>query len=251
MDNFQDESQDQSNAAQVSEAPGAEEQEAAAAARPEPGIKEVKGEMTRKMSNLEAQLADTQRLLQELASRGSQAPQPAQPAKPLKDLMYDDPDQFASVIESRVASAVSKKVDAQSATAAEVSRIASQYPEFQDASSEAYRLALRKAGALNESFRQTPEGVRAAMLDAALELGLVPAMKRTQKIQGAATDADEFSVGSSTGRKPAASSSQGSKKDDLNPKTRDFAALIGLDVNNPKVVENLKKHSKRKWSRDE
>ncbi len=196
-----------------------------------------------------AQNRQLQAILDNVTAAASYRQQPASspPQKPLKDMLLDEPDQFVEQIEQRAAERASRvieqKVQASQATQNVVMEMQSKFPEFSQSGSEAARLAFEKASTLPKGLQGTPEGIRMAMQDAAIELGLVVASKRKT-----ATSNDDFSVSnsSSQGRQAA----RGNKKEEVADATLEFARLLGVPINDPKRIAGLKKASKRtNWMR--
>lgn len=217
------------------------------AAQPDP-YRNLKTEVTRKLENQSAMLAEQNKRLEAILATVQErmAPKaPEAPSKPLKDLVFEDADQFASVIERRAGEIASRvveqKVQLSQATQSAVSEVLNVYPEFGQPGSEAASLALQKSAQLPKHLQGTPEGIKMVMFETASELGLVPAKAR----KAAAPAADDFALGGSTQpRQPKKSPTDG-----VAPETIEFAKLMGIDVSDPKRLEGLKAASQRKtWN---
>lgn len=220
-------------------------------------VKNLHAETSRKMKNLEENFASQNQKLESIYQtilermQGQAQPQATQASPSLKDLVLDDPDRAAQIIEERAVrraeSVVNQQVQASQATQNVVFDMQSKYPEFGQAGSEAGRMAIEKAAKLPPNMRGTPEGARMAMLEVVSELGLLPVSKRTKP---ASTQSEDFAIAGSTGegqrRAPV------KKNSDINPDTLAFAQLLNPNVtSDPKLMEELKKASQRdkfnKW----
>lgn len=203
------------------------------------------------LASIQAQFAEQNQKMQQLMEQilaSRQAPQPAkQESKKLSDVLFDDADEAARIIEERAArraeEQVTKRFQASQATQQAVSEVAIKYPEFGQPGSEAANLAVQRANSLPQHLRGTPEGARLVMLEVASELGLVPASKRKQ--QQAASD--DFAIGGN----PAPSRRSADPVKDVDPRTLAFAQLMGVDITDPKRLEGLKKSQKRNWNKYE
>lgn len=135
-------------------------------------LKNSKSENSRKLENLQAQLA-------EIAS----ALKPKVQETPIdKNLIYDSPEEYARQIEDRaVAKAEQRvlgKVQQQNAYQMKVAALQSEYPEFRDESNPVYRKAQEIYQNLPSDIQGTTVALENAMLKAASEMGLVPVSKR-------------------------------------------------------------------------
>lgn len=249
MDQNENQNGDQ-GAIDASEDQGATEQ---VAADPIEGrIKGMQSEYGRKIENMNQQLADTNAQIQALLAQVSSQQQASQPAaKPLKELMFDDPDAFVAHVQAEANKAAKREVNStvqmSQASQSVVMDLQSKYPEFSQPGSEAARLALQYAARLPENQRGTPQGIKLAMMDAVLELGLAPAQRR-QNVQQQRTD--DFSVSSNSGAAARGNANRpGDTAKKIDKNTLAFAELLGLDLNDAKRVENLSKASQRKnWT---
>ncbi len=209
--------------------------------------KELKAEMNRKLDGLKSELQQstnqTQAMMdQYLAAINARAAgsQAAPAAKKLADLQYEDPDAYEREIENRAArianEIVDRKLSSSNATQTVINSLASEYPELKDINSELSQEALKVYQTLPKHLQGTPEGTRMAIREAAALSGVVPVSKRK------ASESEEFSVSSGSPSRRASS-----KKEDVDDKTLVFAQAIGLNTNDPKILENLKKNTKRDY----
>ncbi len=213
-------------------------------------VKQVKAEMNRKLSNVEAMQAETKKQLDAILAQVQASMQPkeeAAPKKPAKDLLFDDPDQFiAQVREQAVREAtesVGRQYQASQAMQAAVQGIASQYPEFMQDGSEASRLAVQRANNLPKHLKGTAEGAELVMLKVAQELGLTPVGKRQRQVS------EEEPVAGSRSTSAGSGANKGPKKRAIDEKTLALAELLGVDIKDPKRLDGLEKASTRKkWN---
>jgi CO dehydrogenase/acetyl-CoA synthase beta subunit len=224
-------------------------------------IKNVKGEFSRKYDHLAQvtdQLAKTnQELVEKLkALEASRAPASSvDEDAEIATLMFDNPKLAIKRIEERASRAaeerIGNKLNQRDAVNSQIQQAAASahaiYPELGDSNSEAFKLAMQKYNAMSAEEKTTPTAVKAALLEAAAEIGLTPASKRKAKEAAG----DEFALsgkasGSNSGN-PRAKAKGGTEG--ISEKSLAFAQLVGMDINDPKVLEGLKKQSQRKnWS---
>ena len=145
--------------------------------QPSDDVKNLKSEMTRKLSNLEAtnaKLAETQAAL--LAQIQALTPKPA-PVKEesLSDLMYKDPDAYARKVAENATNAAQSLVkthtEQQAKQAQMISSLVADYPELEQGDHEFTKAAVAKFNSLPESDRSSPLAYRTAVLEAAQEAG--------------------------------------------------------------------------------
>jgi hypothetical protein len=221
--------------------PGAE---GAPAAAPNPAndeIKNLKAEMSRKMSNLEATNAKLMEQLQSLVRPAASEPKAE---KPIKDLIWDDPEAALAIVEERAEKRVMSKVEKaqkeQQRQQATLSALVSEFPELGYADHDLTRTAVEKYNALSDDEKLSPVAYKAAVNEAALELGIKPKSRRKE------TDDDSYTVGSSGRSTPAP------KKEKLSQDTIAFAQAMGLNVNDEKLKERLRtNHGRKSYTRYE
>lgn len=193
-------------------------------------LKNMKAEFDRKISNLEA---TNKKLLDHVASM--QRPSaPATTKKSLDEVWFDSPEQAAAEIESRVMN----KIDSVSKQNNTVAQLVQEFPELADANSDLYKRAVEIFGGYSAEEKTSPVAYKAAVREAAQELEVKPASKRRN------VDSDDDFALSGAGSGRARSESRG-KRDVLDPRTEEFARLVGLNPDDAKTRENLKAHQKR------
>lgn len=206
------------------------------AAPPQDEIKNLKAEMNRKLDNTTAQL---QALLDQMKK-------PTAPTETKKaPSVFEDEEAFAASIEQRAAERIRKEQEATQAAQARyqntVQGILREYPEAADEASDLMKRAKEIYGALGDDERNSPLAMKAAVAEAASEIGLKPKSKRPQN------DDDSFALSGST-----QSTRRSSREPDLDPATVAFAKALGQPVDDPKYLERLKAAAKRKnWKKYE
>jgi hypothetical protein len=209
-------------------------------------IKNIKAEMSRKLSNTESTLAalkaSQDALLAQIATL---APKPAlAPEQKLSDLMYSDPEAYAQKVlaeaEKRADARLEQRLSAQSAQQNVIAELVNQFPELSDGDHEFTKSAVAKFNAMPAEDRKSPVAYKTAVMEAALEAGVKPKSKR-ERVEG-----DEY-----VGRGSSGSASRSKKSAEIDPRTVAFAELVGLDISKPEVKERLKSNHGResylKW----
>jgi len=228
-----------------------DESEAAGAAGAQDPIKNIKGEMGRKFENIQSQLQEQnkvmEQLLNQLAQKQQQNTRPNEQTEQVKlsDLVYNDPDKAAAIMEQRAydraTQAVNAAMNQKEQAQAVLAKMTSDYPELNDESSELRSKALSTYASLSDSDKANPNGYRIAIREAAAELGILPSAKRPKKESN-----DNFSLGSQQGGK------REGRNQAIDSNTLALAEAMGLNVKDPKVLESLKKRSQRtSWGRYE
>lgn len=196
-------------------------------------LKNSKSENSRKLENLQAQLAE---IASALKPKVAETPIPS-------SLIYDDPEKYAQLIEERASAKaearVLGKVQQQNSYQMKVSAMQSDFPEFRDENSEAYRAANSEYQNLPAHLHGTTEGLEIAMQRAALKQGLVPVSKRRK------SNSDDYTATTTnTGRRnpPPRESAE-------DQKALEFAKILNKAAGREftdKVAEGVKQAAKRK-----
>lgn len=216
----------------------------------------VAAEMNRKFSQIQQ---ENQRLSQQIealtqsivSSRSSQATGTTPQEENLEDLAFKDPRAYAAKVTERATQqaqrVVSETLTQQNRSNQILGQLVSDYPELNDANSELTTKAVSIYKQLSEQERSNPLSYKAAVRDAAAELGVLPKSKRSTAQEG------EFQFSASNPRGEQSSQSQSRRKDaELDNRTVAFAKLIGLNTEDKKVQERLKSRQTRKnWNRYE
>lgn len=209
---------------------------------PDP-LKNIKAEMDRKLGNVTEQL----RLQSEMLERTLQQMQAAKNTAPAAPVEEPDPiidaAGYKEHIKREVLGEVERRNSLSQATQSEIMRLQAMYPEFGENNSEAAKVALQKFQALDPALKGTPAGAKLVMMEAAAELGLVPASRRRRS-----ESEDDYTVGGSPSQAAPQRSKQSSKKvDDL---TLAFASKIGINVNDQNTRKELEKYAQRdRWGK--
>lgn len=209
-------------------------------------IKNLKGEFGRKFGNLEEQTKHLSSQIQQIVNALNKPTSSPASTPEKKVSVFDDEEAYARSIEERAEARITAKLAEQEAIKAKYATVSTQlvteFPELNDAKSPLMGRAQEIYLSLPEEERRHHLAMKAAVTEAAAELGMKPKSKRT------ASEGDDFTLGgSSQASRPSKKSS-----DELNPATVKLAELMGLDVNDPKVMDRLKQRAKRKnWSKYE
>lgn len=205
-----------------------------------PTIENIKGEFSRKHDALAAQvtkLAETNAaLLQQIQALKSPQPKPEPKEKPIEDLLYDNPAEAVQKITQKVRGDIKRELDEERTTQQRqtkaINELYSEFPEFSDQEHDLTKKALEIYGKMEDAEKADPKALKLAGYQAAVEMGVKPKSKRAQ-------DDDSFSFGgTSQGGRPRRDSSK------LDPAVTEFAKLMGLNMDDQKVMERLKARQK-------
>jgi hypothetical protein len=128
------------------------------------------------------------------------------------------------------------KIAAERARQAVIGTLAMDYPELGNTNSEFSQAMVKAHNQLSASLKETPEGYRLAAREAAAQLGIVPKSKRKES--------DDFSMSSSNSTK--STPTKPAKKVELDDLELGAAELLGLNVNDKKLIENMTKHKEQR-----
>lgn len=210
----------------------------------------LKAEMDRKIGNLESSLkkstdalaAQLQALNQKYNVQPATIPQ-HNAKKPFRERFYEDED--AAVAE--LTQDILKKVEDKNVSTARQNQILGQlytaYPELADVNNDLTKRALEIYNALPKEDRTSPISYKVAVQDAAEELGVLPMTKRKND---ESEDAD-FVMGG--GQRQTLNKKKGTGE--LPAEMLEFAAHLGLDVSDEKVVNSIKSNHRNSqdWQR--
>lgn len=211
-------------------------------------IKNLKSEIDRKLGNTEASIAELHKQNQALIDQISKMAQSATASKPvskesevsLSDLIYDDPEKAIAIIEQRTEERIRKSLNedkqAQYKTTEVLNKLVSEFPELGDTNTDLYKKAIEIYNSMDAEDKTSPSAYKSAVYAAAVDVGVKPKSKRTSD------DSQDFTLGSGgTG-----SSKSAKKSSKVENGILESAKLMGLNVDDPKVVERLKSRSERK-----
>lgn len=212
----------------------------------------IKAEMNRKLGNLEettnARFDELRKLNEQLVTQVQTLATNNQTAKKqsvenqtadkeIDDLWYDNPGKAAEVIENRAEQKALQKFREEQRAVNEqqaiIAQMVSEYPDVSDKNSKLHKRAIEIYNKMSDSDKASPLSTKVAILDAAAELGVSSKSSNPG-------NTDDFTLSSSgSATKPAIREGQ------VNDNTLEFARIMGLDVNDEKTRDNLKKHSER------
>lgn len=217
-------------------------------------MKNLRGEFSRKFQNMQAKneelIAQNSQLIAKIDQVIATTTKTTQePEIDYEDLKYSDPDKYVELkmkeVESRVDQKIGASLNQQNAKNQTIQAMMSEYPELASQDSALVKKAIELGKRYSEEFVGTPEGIRLVIREAASQLGILPSAVRAQ-MSSSGDSMDDFIAGSNSGSNRK---QEQRKKDDLDPKTKVVAELMGLDVNDKAVIERLKKHQGRKWQK--
>lgn len=190
----------------------------------------MKSEFNRKMTNIEQRVTPK---VQEIVEEES-----------LEDLVYSNPKKFTEKITQQAQEAANRALNHRQKDAEVISNLIYEYPELQDKNSELFKQAVKVYENMSPEEQNNPLARKLAVKEAAMELEVKPRHKRSQQT-------DDFSMDGSSAYNSSNRSNR-SREKEVSDQTLAFAQAVGMNVNDPKVVEALKIRSQRKnWNRYE
>lgn len=220
---------------------------AAAPVVPNEELKNLKAEMNRKLENLEKSQKDL------LAALKSPPPavkkSVATQEKEMKDIWFEDPDLATKMIQDSTMRRFDERLaaanEAQVKTNSTLQSLYKEYPELSDMENPLTKKSVEVFEKMTAEEKANPVAYRAAVREAADELDIRPKSKRKQS-----DDGDNFSLSSSSARGGRDENSGGgaSRNKRLDPRTVEFAKLLGLDMDDQKTVDRVKARIRDSWS---
>lgn len=207
-------------------------------------LKNLKSEFSRKQENVSKELEQIKAMLGNLAQ-----PQRQQAAEPneIPDPVLD-PKGYKEYLKKEVLQETSQIVNQNNQRQSQLASLVQSYPELQDSNSELTKKAVENYSRLSNEEKMSPRSYQFAVQDAAAELGVLPVSKRQNNKNNDGDDSFTANSGAYSSNKP--SQKQNRNSDKIDDATLAFAQAIGKDVNDPKYIESLKKHTNRKnWNR--
>jgi len=223
-----------------------DETKAPDAPKSESEINNLKQEMSRKLGNYESKLNELAQTNQALLQKLSQLTQPKPISVKTDDddmdkLWYDDPRKAAAKIKEQTKAEImaeyQKDQEIKAKTQSTLATLVNDYPELNDATSDLTKRAVELYNAMSDAEKTSPVAYKAAVREAASDLGILPVKKRV------VSDDDSFSGSSSATTR--SDGRRSSKKDDLDPRTIAFAKLVGLKIEDDNVKSRVKERAKR------
>lgn len=208
--------------------------------QPDP-IKNIKAEFARKQGNTDAVLQSLKAQLDQIteaviASTSSKKAQAED--EELPDPVID-PKGYKNALIKQARAEISSTIQHEDQRRGMLSQLVTQYPELQSADNDLTQRAVQIYNSLSQQEKNMPSSYKLAVSEAAQELGVLPMNKRKSN----ATSDESFTVSSSSGSSGGASRKAG-KKEELDPRTVEFARLLGKDPSDPKYLEKLKTAAK-------
>jgi hypothetical protein len=185
-----------------------------------------------------------QRLATQLETMNKKPAAPAAKEESLDDILYNKgAEALAQVVEQRAEKRIEKRLaqaaEAQSAKTSTINQLYNEFPELADSEHPLTKASLERYGKMSATEQADPKSLRLAALETAMEMDVKPRSKRG--------DDDSFAMPASTGQP---TSRRRNTSDKLDPAMLEFAERCGLNVRDPKVVENIKKRAARQnWDR--
>ena len=196
-------------------------------------IKNLKAEMGRKFDNIAAQL---QAFVEQAKPKA-----PAPEAAPKKPSVFEDEEAYAARIieeaDKRAEQKLARMQEAQARQQQTISSLVAEFPELAHGDHDLTKKAVETFNGMSAEEKAFGGSMKLAVQQAALELGIKPKSKRSD---------DDF-YGLPGG---APSQTRTKKKDnELDWRTEEFARLVGVNVDDPKVKERLiNKHGRKDYT---
>lgn len=209
----------------------------------------VKAEFSRKLSNIEAKYAAVEstnaQLMATLKSMAEPKSAPVAQSK-LEDVWFDKPNEAASRIKQEAKAEVMQEINAQNSRIAKqndtLSQLVAEFPELSDGNHDLTKKAVEIYANMSSEDKTSPLAYKAAVREAASDLSIMPKSKRKY-------EDDDYSIsggGSSSVRSERPRSDRGG----IDKATEEFARLVGVDIDDPKVKERIKsKHNRRTYNK--
>lgn len=207
-------------------------------------LKNLKSEFFRKQENVSRELEQIKAMLGNLAQpQRQQAAESTETPDPVLD-----PKGYKEYLKKEVLQETSQIVNQNNQRQSQLASLVQSYPELQDSNSELTKKAVENYSRLSNEEKMSPRAYQFAVQDAAAELGVLAMSKRQNNKQNDGDDSFTGNSGSYSSNKP--NQKQSRNNDKIDDATLAFAQAIGKDINDPKYIESLKKHTKRgNWNR--
>lgn len=211
-------------------------------------LKNIKAEFDRKYGNLEAgmkQLIEANKALTSQLSGLKPAPESRQESAEdnWEEMLTYKPAEAVRKIKDnavRESEQVFRKVlNEQTSQQRAAASLLAEFPELSNAGEELTKETARILEGYSDEDRQNTAVVRSVAFEAAAKLGVKPVSVRRKEGE----DSDSY-TGSGSNRVTRRTSRT---EEEIDPLTIEAARAFGRDVDDPKYMENLKKHSKRNF----
>lgn len=215
------------------------------------GLKNVKAEFNRKFDDMNKDLKKSnEALMAQLKDISTKYAAPAPAAQAAvstdDDLMYSDPGAWAKKIRADAVKEANVSVDEklkaqqdmQTQQQQTMNSLYVDYPELGSSEHDLTKRAIEIHNGMSDSDKQSSLAYKLAVKEAASELGMKPKSKRAE---GEAQDT--FTLKGASGMQSPSKQTRGK----LDPKTIEFARIMGIDVDDPDVKANLESSTRDKW----
>jgi hypothetical protein len=225
-------------------------------------LKQLKSEFYRKSDNLANKLAASEAKIDQIMAAVMAQQSRPEPTRQVEEIDVDpieNPKEYKRQVRAAAEAAANQKIadmeqrlnsqrqnetSLQNQTNEVLNKIAANYPEINDRTSELYIKAYENMSALPVSER-SPTAIRAAILEAAQETGTLPVSKRPK---AKATDVDDFTMRGSKGGSSRDQRREGGSN--ITPAMKMFAEAVGQNTEDPEYLKRLEKAASRKsWSK--
>lgn len=199
--------------------------------------KELERKLGDTNSAIAAMKAQNDELLKRLEALSKPAQAPTSTQEDLSELIYKDPQRYAEIITERATkqaeARISGTLQSQARTQQTLSQLAAEFPELADQNHDLTKKAVEIYSAMSDEDKASPLSYRAAVKEAAMDLGIKPKSKRS---------VDDEPVHGGSGGGGAAP-----RKPKLDKATLELAERLGLDVSDAKVRDRLAERAQRNW----
>ena len=199
--------------------------------------------VTKQLEALNQQFAKQQEFNQVMVEQINRKQEEALKAStPAPESFYDlTPEEYEKQLERKMEARIKASQEEALKRQSKLAEIVQDYPEANQAGSEMYNKMIEFNSQLPQGLRDTPEGYEVAATRAAKALGVVPASLRK------GTNPDDFSISSNSSSGGTRSKKQSAA---VTQKTKAFAQLLGLDIDNKDQIKRLEERAKRDtWGR--
>lgn len=211
-------------------------------------VKNIKAEMDRKLGNISETVGNQSAQLEALMSKLNEMGKPAEPAKPaadLGDLRYEDPEAYERQLRESIKEDMRREYQADQDSQAQrtqvISKLVTDFPELNHADSDLRKEVEREYAKLPKADQNNIHMWESLVYRKALEKGVKPFASRSDD------EREAFTFGGS-GMAGAAGSRRRAKEPKLAPETIEFAKIMGLNVEDEKVLKSLEKTAQRRWN---
>lgn len=204
-----------------------------------------KSEVNRKIDSVKDALTQTTNELKQQLKALIPLPEKktaSAPEKTIKELWWEDEEAAANRILAIADERLDKKLQDKDRQANVMGGLFNDFPELRNMQDPLTVKALEIYNNLPAHDKTTPSAYRLAVLEAAAEIGVSPMAKRTKN------ENDDWT--SDGGNTPPPTRRGKKNSDELSPESLAFAAAVGMDTDDPKIMERLKKSAKRQnWTK--